>query len=66
MHWTELQDRVSLRGAARITEAAGDRFFLFSLSHLMPAFVVLLVGTVLSSVVFIAEVIVKCLCKGRR
>ena len=29
----------------------------------MPAFVVLLVGTVLSSAVFIAELIVNCLCK---
>jgi len=29
----------------------------------MPAFVVLLVGTVLSSVVFIVELIVNCLCK---
>ena len=32
----------------------------------MPAFVVLLVGSVLSSVVFIAELIVNCLCKRRR
>ena len=65
-HWTELQHRASLKGADRFTEAAGDKFFAFSLSHLMPAFVVLLVGTVLSSVVFLAEVIVNCLCKGRR
>jgi len=61
MLWTELQHRASLRGAGRFTEAAGDMFFPFSVSHLMPAFVVLLGGTVLSSVVFIAELIVKCL-----
>jgi hypothetical protein len=66
MHWTELQHRASLKGAERFTEAAGDMFFPFSFSHLMAAFVVLLVGTVLSSVVFIAEVIVNCLCKCRR
>jgi hypothetical protein len=65
MLWTELQHRASLRGAERFREAAGDMFFAFSVSHLMPAFVVLLVGTVLSSVVFIVEVIVNCLCKRR-
>jgi hypothetical protein len=63
--WTELQHRVSLRGAERFTEAAGDMFFAFSISYLMPAFVVLLVGTVLSSAVFFVEVIVNCLCKHR-
>ena len=46
-------------------EAAGDMFFAFSLSHLMAAFVVLLVGSVLSSVVFIAELTVNCLCKRK-
>jgi hypothetical protein len=65
MFWTELQHRAPLRGAERFTEAAGDMFFAFSISHLMPAFVVLLVGTVLSSVVFFVEVIVKSLCKHR-
>jgi hypothetical protein len=62
MLWTELQHRASLRGGGRYTEAAGDMFFAFCLPHLMPAFVVLLVGTVLSSVVFIVELIVNCLC----
>jgi hypothetical protein len=61
--WTELQHRASFRGGVRFTEAASDKFFAFSLSHLMPAFVVLIVGTVLSSAVFIAELIVNCLCK---
>ena len=64
--WTELQHEASLRSVGRLGEAAGDMFFAFSVSHLMPAFVVLLVGTVLSLVVFIAELIVNCLCKGRR
>jgi hypothetical protein len=63
--WRELQHRASLRGGDRCTEAVGDKFFAFSVSHLMPAFMVLLVGTVLSSVVFIAELILNCLCKGR-
>jgi hypothetical protein len=65
MLWTELQHLASLRGAKIFTEAADDMFFAFSVSHLMPAFVVLLVGTVLSSAVFIVEVIVNCLCKRR-
>jgi len=55
---TELWHRASLMGAGRLGEAADGMFFAFSASHVMPAFVVLLVGTVLSSVVFIAELIV--------
>jgi len=66
MLWTKLQHQASLMGAGRFTETAVDMFSTFSVSHLMPAFVVLLVGSVLSSVVFIAEVILNCLCKRRR
>ena len=66
MHWTELQHRASLRGRGRLGEAAGGVFFAFSVSHLLPAFVALLVGTVLSSVLLIAELIVNCLCKRRK
>jgi hypothetical protein len=62
---TNMQHRASLTGGGRFGEAAGDMFFVFSVSHLMPAFVVLLVGTVLSSVVFIVELIVNCLWKRR-
>jgi hypothetical protein len=64
--WTELQHRATLKGGGRFGEAAGDRFFVFSLSHLMPTFVVLVVGTLLSSVVFIVELIVNCLFKRRK
>ena len=64
-HGTELQHRASLMGGRMFREAGGDVFFAFSVSHLMPAFVVLIVGTVLSSVVFIGELIVNCLCKRR-
>jgi hypothetical protein len=63
--WTELQHRASLRGGKRFREADRDKFFPFSVSHVMPAFVVLLVGTFLSSVVFIAELIVNRLWKRR-
>jgi hypothetical protein len=64
--WTELQHRASLRGGGRLREAAGDMFYAFSVSHLMPAFVVLLVGTLLSSAVFIGELIVNCLYKRKK
>jgi hypothetical protein len=63
---TQLQHRVALKGGGRLREAAGDGFFAFSVSHIMPAFVVLLVGTGLSSVVFIGELFVNCLCKRRK
>jgi hypothetical protein len=61
--WTELQHRASLIGRDRIGEAADDAYFAFTVSHLKPSFVVLLVGTLLSAVVFIGELIVNCLCK---
>ena len=63
--WAELQHRASLRIEGRFREAAGDMFFAFSISHLMPAFLVLLVGTVFSSVVFIGEIILNGLYKCR-
>jgi len=61
---TELHHLASLRGGSRFREATGDTVFAFSVSHLMPAFAVLLVGTILSSMLFIVELILNCLCKG--
>jgi len=58
--WAELQHRAALIGEDRLREADGDTYFAFSVSHILPAFVVLLVGSVLSSVVFIVEFIVNC------
>jgi hypothetical protein len=63
-HWTELQHRANLRGGSSFREATGDVVFAFSLSHLMPAFSLLLVGTILSSLFFIAELILNCLWIG--
>jgi len=65
MLWAQLQHQASLRREGRFREATGGMFFVFSISHLTPAFVVLLVGTIFSSVVFICELIVKCLYKRR-
>jgi hypothetical protein len=61
--WSIQQHRASIKGSGRYGEAAGDMYFPFSVSHLKPASVVLLVGTVLSFVVFIGELIVNCLCE---
>jgi len=63
--WSELQHLTSLRIEGRFTEATESMFFEFSVSHLMPAFVVLLLGTLLSSAMFIAELIANCLYKRR-
>jgi hypothetical protein len=62
--WTELHHRASLRGGGIFREAVGDVFFVFTFSHLLPAFLVLIVRYVLSSAVFIAELILKCICKS--
>jgi len=61
--WSEQKHLATLTGGGRFTEADGDGFFAFSVSHLMPAFMALLLGTGLSSAVFIGELIVNCLCK---
>jgi len=50
--WTELQHRTSWRVGRSFRKDDSDIFFSSSLSHLMPAFVALIVGTILSSVVF--------------
>jgi len=66
MCWREEQHRVSLRGRSRFSEAAGDEVFVFPLSQLMPGFVVLILGNVFISVVFIGKLIVNCLNKSRK
>jgi len=63
--WEKLQHVTSLRAEGRFRKGTGGMFFAFSFSHLKPAFVVLLVGTVVSSVVFIGELIVNCIWKRR-
>ena len=62
--WTELLHLASLSGRSRLREATGDVEFTFSVSHLMPAFMVILVGTILSSLLLVAELILNFLCKG--
>jgi len=62
---SEEKNRTSLRGGWRFVPATGDEYFAFSISHLIPAFMILIVGAVFSSVVFIAELIVNCLYKSR-
>jgi len=63
--WAELQHRACLRREDRFREATGGMFFAFSFSHLMLAFVVLTAGTLFSSMVFIAELILNSLYKSR-
>ena len=65
-HWTELQIRASLRSGGIFRETAGDLFFAFTVSHLMLKFVVFLLGAILSSALFIAELILNCLRKRRK
>ena len=49
----------------RFGDGENDLYFVFSLSHLGPAFCVLGFGYVLSSAVFLAEIFVKWIAKGR-
>jgi len=57
LHWLELQHRARLKSRGKLREDSSDMFVPFAVSHLMPAFVVLVVGNILSSVVFFVELI---------
>ena len=58
-YWAQLIWITCLRSKMRVDDVAGDLYFVFSLSHLSPAFCVLGFGYLLSSAVFLAEVCVK-------
>ena len=57
IHWSELQHRARLKSGEKLREDSSDMFVPFAVSHLMPAFVVLVVGNILSSILFIVELI---------
>jgi hypothetical protein len=54
MSWSDLQHQSLLRSRGKLKEGS-DMFIAFSVSHLMPAFVVLVIGNILSTAVFIVE-----------
>jgi hypothetical protein len=58
-YWSQLLWVNFLRSKTRVDVGADDLYFVFSISHLSPAFVVLEFGYVLSSAVFLAEIFVK-------
>jgi hypothetical protein len=58
-YWAQLIWITNLRSKVRFLDGENDLYFVFSLSHLSPAFIVLAFGWLLSSVVFLAEVFVK-------
>jgi hypothetical protein len=59
-YWAELIWLLKLRGKDRVLDD-NDMYFVFSLSHLSPAFCILAFGYVLSSAVFLVEIFVKCI-----
>jgi hypothetical protein len=64
-YWAQLLWITSLRSKMKFGDGEEDMYFVFSLSHLSPAFCVLGFGYVLSSFVFLAEIIVKWIAKDR-
>ena len=57
LRWSELQHRARLRSGGKLREDSSDMFVPFAVSHLMPPFVVIVVGNIFSSAVFIVELI---------
>jgi hypothetical protein len=58
-YWTQLLWIMNLRSKVGFLDDENNLYFVFSLSHLSPAFSVLAFGWLLSSVVFFAEVFLK-------
>jgi hypothetical protein len=62
-YWVQLLWITSLRSKITVGDVADDLYFVFSLSHLSPAFCVLGFGYVLSSGAFLAEIFFKWIAK---
>jgi hypothetical protein len=65
-YWAQLLWMKSLRSKMRVGDGEEDLYFVFSLSHLGPAFCVLGFGYVLSSAAFLAEIFVKWIAKCQK
>jgi hypothetical protein len=64
-YWVQLLWTTSLRSKMTVGGGEEDLYFVFSLSHLSPAFCVLGFGYVLSSAAFLVEIFVKWIAKYR-
>jgi hypothetical protein len=64
-YWAQLLWITNLKSKMRFGDGEEDMYFVFTLSHLRPAFCVLGFGYVLSSIVFLAEICVKWIAKNR-
>jgi hypothetical protein len=62
-YWEQLLWTTSLRSKMKFGDGEEDLYFVFSLSHLSPAFCVLGFGYLLSSAVFLAEIFVSWIAK---
>jgi len=62
-YWAQLMWITCLRSKMIVYDIAGDLYFVFSLSHLSPAFCVLGIGYLLSLAAFLAELFVKWFAK---
>jgi hypothetical protein len=62
-YWSQLLWATNLRSKMTVGDDKEDLYFVFSLSHLSPAFCALGFGYVLSSAVFLAEIFVKWIAK---
>jgi hypothetical protein len=58
-YWAELIWLLKLRSKEKVLDDNKEMYFVFSLSHLSPAFCILAFGYVLSSAVFLVEIFVK-------
>ena len=63
-YWSDMIFRIHLQHAADSKEpsyvVSNDMYFVFTLSHVKVAFVVLLGGFILSTIVFVIELVYKC------
>ena len=62
-HWSQLNHEALLRGRTKSDEDGSSMYFVFKLSHMVPAFTVLGFGYLCSTIMFIAECLHKRLSK---
>jgi len=65
-YWIQLNHEALLRSSTKSNEDGSSMYFVFSLSHMLPAFIVLCFGYLCSSIVLIAECLHKRFSKYRQ
>ncbi|PSN58079.1 Ionotropic receptor 654 [Blattella germanica] len=62
-YWSELNWSIMLKDGMGVATGKSDAFFVFTLDHLKPVYLLLFIGSFLSAFVFFAEILCNCIVK---